>query len=288
MTTRKILLVNNQAEEVELIQKTLDQSGIPHVLTIARDAAEALYILMGSSVTASENYFRSRKVRPHAILLTQELPDMTGLELLGIIRKYYSLKNIKVFLITRPGAVIDPALQEQLAITACLSLSPGAEEPVSGFGRLKSGLDTNEASLTAFTIPLAGGAQKKTAALKSILAHLNLAPLAKAAVFAAGLLVIGGTINHQKNQAHLPVSTIATSAANPAINPEQGEPALILQPVPAPAKTSVKTAGPVAAQHHQEEILQDKDSLPQPVSFARQPRPVSIKAVADEDVSSKF
>jgi CheY-like chemotaxis protein len=290
MTARKILLVNNQAEEVELIQKTIDQFDIPHSLSIAKNAAEALYILMGSSMTASENYFRSRKIRPHAILLTQDLPDMSGLELLGIIRKYYSLKNIKIFLLTKPGDKIDSEICEQLAITACLNISPGAEEPVTGFDRLKAELDSDEASRTSLTvIPMAGVAQKKTVAVKSTLSHLSLAPIAKAAVFAAALMAVGGTINYRKNQAYLPVSTTTTRAAAPAINPEQVQELPSPQPVPAPQKTSARQAGSVVAQPRQQaEIIQSKDSLPLPVSSAKHPRPVTIKALPDEDFSDKF
>jgi CheY-like chemotaxis protein len=290
MTTRKILLINNQAEEVELIQKTLDQSGIPHSLSLAKNASEALYILMGSSITASENYFRSRKIRPHAILLAQDLPDMNGLELLGIIRKYYSLKNIKVFLLTRPGADIDPAIQEQLAITACLTISPGAEEPVSGFERLKSELDTDETSRTFLTlIPLAGNTRRKSLAVKSNLLNMGTTSLSKAAIGAAFLLAIGSTVNYRTREVPDPVPHTAVTASTAPANPEPVQEKPIARSEPVRAKTSEKQAGSIAVQSHPSTaIIQNKDSLPQSTSSDKRPRPVNIKALPEEEGFNQF
>jgi CheY-like chemotaxis protein len=132
MKTKRILLIADDNSDVEAVREALSGLQVPHTLLIARSGSEALSILMGSSSPHMENYTHTGKVQPHLILLNNELPDMTCLEFMSIMRKYYSLQNIKVHLLSDSDNRLDAKIVADLGIAGCIS-----RIKVDGRSRLK-------------------------------------------------------------------------------------------------------------------------------------------------------
>jgi CheY-like chemotaxis protein len=92
---RRILLVEDNQYDAELIVAALAKSGIANEVEIVRDGVEALEYLLhpgGSGLTAEGN--------PAVVLLDLHLPKMDGLELLERIKKDPALKSIPVVMLT--------------------------------------------------------------------------------------------------------------------------------------------------------------------------------------------
>lgn len=99
--TRKlrILLVEDNPEDVFLTRKVLRKSGLDGDMRITGDGAEALRIL--------ENMFRGGEHLPDLILLDINLPDMGGLAVLKSIKCDARFSRIPVVMLTCSNADSD-------------------------------------------------------------------------------------------------------------------------------------------------------------------------------------
>src|SRR5687767_7006388 len=98
MKNKKILLVEDDYLDVISVKRALSKLNVAYTMHVAHNGVDALAMLMGSANV--ENGEGDKKVQPDIILLDMNMPKMNGLEFLEIIKKYYSLKNIKVFIMT--------------------------------------------------------------------------------------------------------------------------------------------------------------------------------------------
>lgn len=108
MNRKTILLVEDDYLDVISVQRTLNKLNAKHQLYIAHNGVEALEFLNGSE--------RHEKILPDIILLDLNMPKMSGLEFLGIIKNYYSLKNIKIFVMTTSAEEYDVVATQQLGV----------------------------------------------------------------------------------------------------------------------------------------------------------------------------
>jgi CheY-like chemotaxis protein len=108
MKTKTILLVEDDYVDVTSVKRALAKLNIKHRLHVAHNGVDALAILNGDSTGS--------KVLPDIILLDLNMPKMNGLEFLGIIKNYYSLKNIKVFVMTTSAEEYDIVATQQLGV----------------------------------------------------------------------------------------------------------------------------------------------------------------------------
>ncbi len=111
MKHKKILLVEDDYLDVISVKRALAKLNIEHTLYVAHNGVDALSMLMGS------NEANSDKVQPDIILLDMNMPKMNGLEFLRIIKKYYSLNSIKVFVMTTSAEEYDRAESKRLGIS---------------------------------------------------------------------------------------------------------------------------------------------------------------------------
>ncbi|HEX8515084.1 MAG TPA: response regulator [Bacteroidia bacterium] len=107
MKNSVILLVEDDYLDVESIRRSLKKNHINHTLHVAHNGVDAIEML-----TSEEN-----KIQPDVILLDINMPKMNGLEFLGIVKSYYSLKNIKIFIITTSGEEYDKMAAQNLGVT---------------------------------------------------------------------------------------------------------------------------------------------------------------------------
>jgi len=96
MVQNKILLVEDNEDDVELVELALNSGLIANQLDIVRDGAEALDYLRCKG--KFEN--RNSKEMPALILLDLNLPKVSGLEVLKEIRKSEQTKIIPVTIFT--------------------------------------------------------------------------------------------------------------------------------------------------------------------------------------------
>ncbi|HCA60056.1 MAG TPA: two-component system response regulator [Blastocatellia bacterium] len=79
---RSILLVEDDANDIELTKRAFERNRLANVFLVARDGAEALEMLFGSSVEAMHADLSELQL----ILLDLKLPKVSGLEVLRKIR----------------------------------------------------------------------------------------------------------------------------------------------------------------------------------------------------------
>jgi DNA-binding response OmpR family regulator len=92
---KKILLVEDNPNDIELTLEALIENKIANAVDIARDGEEALDYLSRKGI------FSSREAGyPAVILLDLKLPKVDGLEVLRTIRKNDALKMIPVVILT--------------------------------------------------------------------------------------------------------------------------------------------------------------------------------------------
>jgi CheY-like chemotaxis protein len=103
---KTILLIEDDYLDIESVKRTLKKSKTDHILQVSHNGEDAINLLTGNK----------NKVVPDVILLDINLPKMNGLEFLQIVKNYYSLRNIKIFIITTSSKEYDKTLAEHLGV----------------------------------------------------------------------------------------------------------------------------------------------------------------------------
>jgi CheY-like chemotaxis protein len=91
-----ILLVEDNAEDVELTLRAFRKSKIANEVRVVRDGAEALDFLFSTGAHAG----RSEEATPEVILLDLKLPKVGGLEVLRRLRADERTRRIPVVVLT--------------------------------------------------------------------------------------------------------------------------------------------------------------------------------------------
>ena len=97
---RNILLVEDRQSDIELIEEALTDSSFSCNLYVTRNGEEALDFLF-----QRKRY--SKVTQPHIILLDLNLPRMSGLELLSVIKQEHNLKLIPTIVFTTSSSSSD-------------------------------------------------------------------------------------------------------------------------------------------------------------------------------------
>jgi len=109
MNQKTILLVEDDYLDVTSVKRSLSKLNVNYTLHVAHNGVDALALLNGNSPEGT-------KIKPDIIILDLNMPKMNGIEFLGIIKNYFSLKNIKVFVMTTSSEEYDRAAVENLGI----------------------------------------------------------------------------------------------------------------------------------------------------------------------------
>ncbi len=113
MMLKKILLVEDNPNDVELTMEALSENNIANAVDVASDGEEALDYLY------CKGKFSSRPPdNPGVILLDLKLPKINGLEVLGKIRSDARLKLIPVVILTSSREESDLVESYRLGVNA--------------------------------------------------------------------------------------------------------------------------------------------------------------------------
>ncbi len=110
MKKKIILLVEDNYLDVKSVKKELSKLKTAHTLHVVHNGTDALDVLNGNTVN-------QQKIIPDIILLDMNMPKMTGIEFLRVIKNYYSFNNIKVFIMITSQEDYDKIADEKLEIS---------------------------------------------------------------------------------------------------------------------------------------------------------------------------
>jgi two-component system response regulator len=96
MRNRTILLVEDNADDVELTLRAFEKSHLGNDIVVVRDGAEALDYLFGAGAYAE----RDPSSSPEVVLLDLKLPKVDGLEVLKRIRAADRTRRLPVVVLT--------------------------------------------------------------------------------------------------------------------------------------------------------------------------------------------
>jgi two-component system response regulator len=110
----KILLVEEDPEDMLIIQMVLKKAKVPNRLFVAKDGQEALDFLYHRG-----KFARNKEVpRPELILLGINLPKVNGLEVLRRLKSDGDLRRIPISIITRSKREEDVVKSYELGVNS--------------------------------------------------------------------------------------------------------------------------------------------------------------------------
>lgn len=127
-----ILLVEDNAQDLELILRALKKSKLADHVEIARDGAEALDFVHGGGRWVASSGGR----RPRLILLDLKLPKLSGLEVLERMKRDPRTRHIPVVVLTSSGESRDVTESYQLGVNSYVVKPMNLERFVSAISQV--------------------------------------------------------------------------------------------------------------------------------------------------------
>ncbi len=121
---KTVLLIEDDYLDIESVKRAFKKLNVDCDLHVAHNGADGLALLTGS---ASQN----TRITPDIIILDINMPKMSGIEFLRIVKNYYSFKNIKIFILTTSMEEYDKFSTETLGIDGYIIKPLSFTAPVS-------------------------------------------------------------------------------------------------------------------------------------------------------------
>lgn len=116
----RILLVEDDPKDVELLFLALEKSGLAEEIHVARDGEEALDYLFRRG-----QYHDCPSVHPSLVILDLKLPKIDGIEVLAAIRAHSAFKDLRVIVFTSSREEADILRSNALGADAYIVKAPG-------------------------------------------------------------------------------------------------------------------------------------------------------------------
>ena len=125
-TSRAILLVEDNEDDVFLMERALEKAGISNPMLVAEDGQEAIDYLSGEGKFSD----RAKYPIPALIFLDLKLPVKRGLEVLGWIREKPEFETLVVIVLTSSNEPSDLANAYRLGANSYVVKPPTATQLV--------------------------------------------------------------------------------------------------------------------------------------------------------------
>ena len=114
MTSKTILLIEDNPSDIALTKRALEKSRIANQLVVAEDGQEALDYLLGTGAHAG----REAAAHPMLTLLDLKLPKIPGLEVLRRLREDPRTRRMQVVILTSSNEEQDVAASYDLGVNS--------------------------------------------------------------------------------------------------------------------------------------------------------------------------
>jgi|SRR5450432_425351 CheY-like chemotaxis protein len=129
-----LLVVDDDDVAAEAVSRGLHKHGVDFPIVVAEDGSVALQILRGEHPTR-------RIGKPHIVLLDLNMPRMSGIEFLHVLRSDSRLRSTVVFVLTTSGSDADRARAYEQCIAGYLVKS-GLGPQLSGLAHFLTAYST--------------------------------------------------------------------------------------------------------------------------------------------------
>ncbi len=96
MTGARVLLVEDDADHIDLARRVFEKCGMAHEVQVVEDGADALDYLFGRARYAGQNPAASLKL----VLLDLKLPKVSGLDILRQLKTDARLQRLPVIVVS--------------------------------------------------------------------------------------------------------------------------------------------------------------------------------------------
>ena len=124
MGPKTVLLVEDNPDDVFVMQRACQRTGIPHRLEVVPDGVMAIDYLSGNGQYTD----RTIHPLPDVVFLDIKMPKRDGHEVLKWIRSQPGLKNLPVVMLTVSNQTEDVERAYQLGVTSYLQKVPNLAE----------------------------------------------------------------------------------------------------------------------------------------------------------------
>jgi two-component system response regulator len=131
MKRRKILLVEDNQDDIELALEALARNGVAHDVEVVRDGAAAIRFLHGTGAANEE-----LPQLPAVILLDLNLPMVHGLDVLRAIRAHERTRTTPCVILTTSVEESDVSAGYRLGVNAYVQKQIGFEDFISSLSRV--------------------------------------------------------------------------------------------------------------------------------------------------------
>jgi CheY-like chemotaxis protein len=113
---KTVLLVEDSEDDVAVMKRACQRTGIPHSLHVVTDGDTAVEYLAGTSIYADRTIYPL----PDLVFLDIKLPRRNGHEVLQWIRAQAGLKSLPVVMLTASAQAADVNRAYELGVTSYL------------------------------------------------------------------------------------------------------------------------------------------------------------------------
>lgn len=121
---KTVLLAEDNPDDVFVMQRACQRTGIPHLLKVVSDGTMAIEYLAGTGKYSDRDSYPL----PEIVFLDIKMPKVNGHEVLKWIRSQPGLRNLPVVMLTMSTQHVDVERAYELGVTSYLQKTPSLAE----------------------------------------------------------------------------------------------------------------------------------------------------------------
>lgn len=210
MRHKIILLVSSRKQEAaQLRDRIHEEDHSINVITL-RSGQAALDALMGGFENLKGQYRMRSAIKPEVVFLDKHLPDMAAHELLGIVRKYYSMDAVRFYITGENFSEAERRMYDAVASGCVITTIKDARFQIANQEIFLAALGKSHLALFPALITFASSIKAKAAVVKTGLTTSKIAACLAggAIVCTTAAMVLQSGNDHVRDVAPLSVEAI--------------------------------------------------------------------------------